>query len=220
MNFISNFRKLLCACVKMKLHEKLSPFLHIPILVKLVTVLVTATWIIFSIDIMIESNNVIVGVTTSGAVLNFVTNSYIFLTATRNSSLFIKYPLFALVLLSSELAVSICVLVLSVISRPIWETGGKPAWKNVQILSIQLVIVNAAELIGFTYYYYSRHADMRFIEKNNNKYCLQVTRRPVERNQSVIIQNIWQNWSNHLDSKFGIFDLGAVIQFILESIYS
>ena len=54
------------ACVKMKLHEKLSPFLHIPILVKLVTVLVTATWIIFTIDIMIESNNVIVGVTTSG----------------------------------------------------------------------------------------------------------------------------------------------------------
>ena len=74
----------------MKFSERINPCLSNSLAIRLLSVVLIGVWVFVTIDVTIESEGLLIIVTVIGAVLSFITNCYILLTANSNYSIFVK----------------------------------------------------------------------------------------------------------------------------------
>ena len=147
---------------------------NLPSLVRAAVAITALVWFLALVDIILLTNKIIAGVTVSGAALNLVTATYVFLTAYKSGSKMIQNPFLAYSSFLVILTMSGIVMILTHMSESQWETGGDQALERVKMVTLLLLLGNMSQFASLSFFFRSLHQDRVLCSIS---YRIQVDRR-------------------------------------------
>jgi len=128
--------------------------LDVSAFVKILTVIHLAIWMIFVIEVVFESNELMQIVTSIVCLYNFVLCGCVIKSINQSSNILMKNHLHSVVVTTIDVILSIAVLFLAISSSPYWEYGGKEAYDRVYIMAVQVLIATLCYAVSISCYYW------------------------------------------------------------------